>query len=89
MGVQAQNAEGERETVQVEARPKPTGQCIPGASHTPSKSRCSQRKYWLFGAVRAGCLRCVQHYIEDESVDLASKSDTQRWTALDFAVWAR
>ena len=64
-------------------------ECTPGVSHPPTKRRRALRKYWLFGAARAGCLRCVRHYIDVEGVDPASKSDTHGWSALDFAVWAR
>ena len=82
-------AEGQPETEQPEAPPKPPSDCIPGASHRPSKRQRSQRKYWLFAAASAGCLRCVRHYVEEESVDPGSKSDTHGWTVLDFAVWAK
>ena len=63
--------------------------CTPGKSHAPTKRRRARRKYWLFGAARAGCMRCVRHFIEVERVDPTSKSDTHGWSALDFAAWAR
>ena len=31
----------------------------------------------------------MRHYIEDVGVDPASKSDTHRWTMVDFAGWAK
>ena len=70
------------------AEPLPSGDCRPGVSHPPAKGRRADRKYWLFGASSAGCLRCVRHYVEDEGVEPLSRSDTRGWTALDFAGWA-
>ena len=67
----------------------PSVRCSPGVSHPPSKKRRSQRKYWLFEAAGAGCLQCVRHYLVEECLELQSKSDSQGWTALDFAAWAR
>ena len=69
--------------------PVPGHACSPGETHVPSTRRRQQRKYWLFQAASEGCLRCVRHFVEAEGVDPASESDTNGWTALDFAVWAR
>ena len=66
----------------------PVPACSPGVSHPPSKRQRPHRKYWLFGAASAGCLRCVRHYVENEGVEPLSKSDSHGWTSLDFAVWA-
>ena len=85
----ATDVEGEWEIVQLEAPARPIDQCLPGVSHLPPRRRREQRKYRLFWAASAGCLRCVRHYIADEGVDPGSKSNTQGWTALDFAAWAR
>ena len=67
----------------------PGRECRPGVSHPPSKRRRPLRKYWLFEAASAGCLRCVQYWVQDKEVDAASKSDTNNYTALDCAEWAR
>ena len=56
--------------------------CIPGLSHSPTKRRRALRKYWLFGAARAGCMRCVTPFIEVEGVDPTirqTRMHGQRW----------
>ena len=83
------DAASQSSTGQSAAEPVPSRDCSPGVSHPPSKRRRADRKCWLFGAASAGCLRCVRHYVEDESVDPLSRSETNGWTALDFAEWAR
>ena len=41
------------------------GMCTPGESHRPYRNE-HLREYWLVRAARAGCLKCVQHFLIDE-----------------------
>ena len=72
-----------------QAPPEPPSECSPGTSHRPAAGRREQNKYWLFAAASARCVRCVQHWVEEVGVDPASTSDTQGWTAMLCAEWAR
>ena len=39
-------------------------------------------------AATEGCLRCVQHFVDVEHIDPRVQSHSQKYTALDFAVYA-
>ena len=63
--------------------------CVPGERHKPARKRVDERRYWLYEAAWDGCLTCVRHFLEDEHVDPDSRSHSQGYTVLDWAVWAR
>ena len=54
--------------------------------HRPSKNRVRKVKYWFFNAVKAGCQVCVQTLVEDMGIDTNVRSDTNKYTAMEFAV---
>ena len=55
--------------------------------HKPSKNRANRPKYWFFNAVSHGCQPCVKILVEDMGVDKDELSDTQGFSAMDFADW--
>ena len=57
--------------------------------HRPSKNRQSDLKYWLFKAIEHGCQDCVQIMVEELGVDKSVVSNTHKYTAMDYAVWAK
>ena len=71
------------------AAPQPIPQAISDhqicMAHTPSKNRRHRLKYWLFGAVKHGCQRCVQTLVQEVGVDVTEVSDTEGYTVYDFA----
>ena len=46
-------------------------------------------EYWFFQAACEGCLPCVQRLVRADGIDVHSTSQTQRYTAMDCAVWAQ
>ena len=46
-------------------------------------------EYWLLQAANEGCLPCVQRPVRAGGIDVDSTSQTQRYTAMDCAVWAQ
>ena len=63
--------------------------CVPGESHKPAGQRRGDPRYWMFKAASDGCLPCVRHFLEHEKVHPDSRSQSQGYTVLDWAVWAR
>ena len=53
--------------------------------HEPSKRRKHSLKYWYLHAVSDGCQHCVEILVKDMGVDKHARSDTQGWSAMDFA----
>ena len=53
--------------------------------HRPSKNREHKLKYWYFHAFGDGCKRCVKYLVKDMGVDKNEISDTQSYTAKEFA----
>lgn len=66
----------------------PSQTACPSTAHVPS-TRPGNRIYWLFQAAQEGCLECVRRLVEEEGLDVDSKSQTQGWSALSFAEWGR
>ena len=61
-------------------------QCVTYRVHVPERITGQVSKYYLFKAAEAGCLRCVQQYLEREFIEPLSVSDDERSsTILDFA----
>ena len=61
-------------------------QCVTYRAHVPERITGQVSKYYLFKAAEAGCLRCVQQYLEREFIEPLSVSDDGRSsTVLDFA----
>ena len=56
--------------------------------HRPSKNRQSDPKYWLFKAIEHGCQDCVKIMVEEMDVDKSAVSNTYKYTAMEYAVWA-
>ena len=56
--------------------------------HRPSsKDRQVLLKYWLFKAIEHGCQNCVKIMVEEMDVDKSAVSNTNNYTAIEFAVW--
>ena len=53
--------------------------------HEPSKRRKHSLKYWYLHAVSDGCQHCVKFLVKDMGVDKDARSDTQGWSAREFA----
>ena len=54
--------------------------------HKPTRTRQGQLKYWYFNAVSHGCKGCVRILVQDMDVDKNVVSDTQGYSAMEFAV---
>ena len=54
-------------------------------THEPSRRRKNSLKYWYLHAAGDGCQHCVKILVKDMSVDKHARSDTQGWSAMDFA----
>ena len=70
--------------VQAAPYPIPCIDCL-CEKHRPSKNREHKLKYWYFHAVGHGCKRCVEYLVKDMGVDKNEISDTQSYTAKEFA----
>ena len=54
--------------------------------HKPkSKNRQGDPKYWFFNAVKHGCKKCVAFCVDSHGIALDVVSDTNKYTAKDFA----
>ena len=60
--------------------------CVPGVSHQPACNRLDDPRYWLYNAAWDGCLPCVRRFLEQDKVDPESRSHSQGYTVLDWAV---
>ena len=61
-------------------------------AHIPTRKaekKQTGKEYFLFTAAEHGCLACVRELVEVEAVSVHSQSQTQKYTALDFAEWAQ
>ena len=45
-------------------------------------------KYYSYEAAYHGCLHCVRFFVQEKGVPPAAGSDTQGYTAADWATWA-
>ena len=62
--------------------------CVRGVAHAPCRRRRGQPRYWLFQAAQDGCLSCVTRMLQEDSSLRHVTSETQQYTALDFAQWS-
>lgn len=56
--------------------------------HKPSKHRVDKLEYWFFHAVSDGCKSCVKLLVHGMGVDKNAISESQSYTAFDFAEWS-
>ena len=59
-----------------------------GAAHCPGKKKMGNLKYQLFHAAADACLPCVRELVEVRGVCPAEGSDSQNYTALDWAQYS-
>ena len=61
-------------------------QCVTYRAHVLERITGQVSKYYLFKVAEAGCLRCVQQYLEREFIEPLSVLDDRRSsTVLNFA----
>mmetsp|Transcript_54934 Transcript_54934/g.100364 ORF Transcript_54934/g.100364 Transcript_54934/m.100364 type:complete len:387 (-) Transcript_54934:87-1247(-) len=51
------------------------------------KGHRDTKKYGYLYSAQSACITCIKHYIESEKIDPWSKSDSQGYSAIDFAEW--
>ena len=64
----------------------------PDVAHVPTQKsykKTKDRKYFLFRAAEDGCVPCVHSLITHEGIDPMAQSDSCKYSAEDFATWAR
>ena len=65
--------------------PKPTDRLC--QKHEPTKNRREDLNYWFFNAIKDGCEDCVKVLVQELGVDKDVTSDTQNYSAKQFAEW--
>ena len=53
-----------------------------------NSKKLKKGKYYLYEAAFHGCLPCVRFSLQEKGVHPAAGSDTQGYTAVDWATWA-
>jgi len=56
---------------------------------TKSRKRKRRDEYGLFMAAKDGCVRCVRQKLEEEKVNPYAQSDSNNYTVMDFAMYAK